>query len=124
MENLQLVINKLNNENNSILIGNFLDDIRFNFSNNSLNKNYFDIEPIWPNIKIQTVAFFTGCLHSLCHEFKYKVPKWMYNQNYFLTEPYFSMNAKGNLRLILLGESPKEFRIRNIYVTNNVLRRV
>lgn len=33
-------------------------------------------------------------------------------------------NLKDNGNGILLGESPKEFRIINIYVTNNVLRRV
>jgi len=49
---------------------------------------------------------------------------WVFKEKYFLKEPMFALNAKGDLRTILLVESPNEFLVRNIFVSNNCLQRV
>lgn len=124
MESLQNVVNKLNNKNNALILGDFLDDIRHCHNLNQLNKKYFDKRPIFPNIDKKHISYFVSVLHSLCNEFNMKVPEWIYDKKYILKDPYFAANAKGNLRIILIAESPSEFRCRNIFVSNNATRRV
>ena len=122
---LQDFILSLKDQKLSIAFGNFLDDIRREFKDGKLNKNYFEIEPDWPEeITIEKRALYTAYFHKLSNEFRFKLYPWMFKEEYFLKDPYFSMNAKGDLRIVLLIESPKEFRMRNIYVGENVLRRV
>jgi len=71
-----------------------------------------------------TYAFIAGAVHKICTDYDVPVPKWTFKQKYFLQDPYFSMNAKGMLRLSLLAESPLQFRARHIYTSANTLSRV
>lgn len=69
-------------------------------------------------------AFIAGAVEKLCNDSKIKPPEWVFKVKYFLKDPMFSLDAKGRLRLILLVESPNEFVVRNIFVTENCLQRV
>ena len=71
-----------------------------------------------------TYAFIAGAVHKICSDYSVPVPKWTFNDIYFLKEPYFSLNAKGNLRVSLLAESPVQFRARHIFTSANTLERV
>jgi hypothetical protein len=49
---------------------------------------------------------------------------WVDSIEFILKSPRFGMEVKGNLRLVLLIESPIEFKARNIFVSANALARV
>lgn len=76
------------------------------------------------NISAGKYAYISGVVEKLCREHNLSFPNWIFKNKYFLSNPYFSLNAKGMLKLILLLESPIEFRIRNVFVSSNTLTRV
>ena len=122
---LQDIVDNLNNENNANLYGDFLDFTRNKFKNGEIKENFFNFEPKRPNdLDKKHISYFVAVIHSLCHEFNINTPKWILNNKFVLEDPYFAMNAKGMLRISLIFESPKEFRMRNMYMTENVIRRV
>lgn len=69
-------------------------------------------------------AFLAGTVDELCSIHHVPRPDWIFDSQVYLNEPQFSMNAKGALRLILLQESPKWYRSRNLFVSANCSRRV
>ena len=70
------------------------------------------------------MAFIYAMVNKLEVDYNLDTPNWVYNDEYFkLSTPHFAMDAKGDLRLLLLVESPKQFRMRNIFTTANVLSR-
>ena len=109
---------KLGTDEDWIYIGDFLDYFYSNPSADSLD------EPVWTNQSDYTKSFISAMAAQLAFNYGFKIPKWTKDEKYILKEPHFAMNAKGNLRLVLLAESPKFFRDRNIYTTDNVLGRV
>lgn len=109
-----------------IYIGNFLDDFYRNSTTNLERTEMISSEPKWLDSQSMYVkAFCSAMVCQIAVQYKIKIPAWAYDRKYFnLKEPHFAMNAKGNLRLVLLRESPKHFRERNIFTTANVLTRV
>ncbi len=82
-------------------------------------------EPVkYENISIGKYAYIAGSVENLCRKYEVEFPKWVYKDKYFLKEPYFSLNAKGMLRVVLVIESPIEYRMRNVFVNDNTLTRV
>lgn len=77
--------------------------------------------PDFPNYMLPFLAAMT---HKLCNDYRLECPGWVHRKAYFLEEPHFWLNARGNLRRVLEEESPPEFKIRNLYVTANTLSRV
>lgn len=69
-------------------------------------------------------AFIAAAVHKLCLEYGLKVPKWVFHPEFFLRDPYFSNNPPDVLKLIYLVESPPEFKMRNIFTSENTLSRV
>ena len=125
MEKLDIISLKLNNKNNAIIYGDWLDEIRESFKNGKLNNEYFLKEPIFnKNLNKEHKSYFVSVCHYLCNEFNFDISSWIYKSKWILKEPYFSMNAKGMLKLVLLQESPYEFKKNNIFVTKNVLKRI
>ena len=121
---LQQIVDNLSTEDKPYVIGSFLDSIRHLYNKGELKQDYFDKEPVWnDNIPIRTRAAFAGYCHSLCHEFEFDVPKWVFKSEYYLKDPYFANDAKGMLRVALLVESPNEFASRNIYFSENCMQR-
>ena len=110
-------------ENKKIHFNNWLDDIQLREEYKN-NKDFLQEEPIWENIPIERQAFYAGVAHYLSNKCGLEKPSWVLKEEYFLDKPYFSLNAKGKLQLVLLAESPNEFRIRNIFISANSLDRV
>lgn len=117
---------KLTSENISdfeIHLGNFLDE--FYRSSEAGKGNIVRDEPeYFKTIPQQTYAFLAGTVEKLCNDSGIEPPKWVFKDEYILKDPMFAMDAKGMLRLYLLVESPIEFVVRNIFVTENCLQRV
>ena len=47
----------------------------------------------------------------------------MFKKEYVLEDPYFAKGAIGMLKVALLIESPSEFRLRNVYFSENCMSR-
>jgi hypothetical protein len=78
----------------------------------------------YPDIPETTYAFIAATVHKLCNDYALTPPPWVFNKKYYLKKPYFSLNAKGDLRLILIAESPVQFKMRHIFTSANTLERV
>lgn len=93
--------------------------------NNEQRQEVLNEEPVWfTGVGEYEMAFVSAMVNKLAVDYDLITPTWVYNDEYFqLKEPHFAMGAKGDLRLLLLVESPKQFRMRNIFTTSNVLSR-
>ena len=99
---------------------NFIDSFRRDYDPKKIEDSILELE----NINDVQKALMAATVDQLCNEVKMDRPDWVYDPSTFLKKPYFAMNAKGNLRLILLQESPRWFRSRNLFVSANCLERV
>ena len=106
-------------------LGNFLDNFyRCSTSETERHNMIKDEPPFADCVSQRDKAFVAGMAHKLCEDYHVKKPLWMFKDEYFLKEPYFSNDAQNELRLVLLRESPAQFRIRNIFTSANTLDRV
>lgn len=107
-------------EDINFVLANFLDDFRAQPSYDYIKDSILDIKKL-SDVEKATIA---AVVDAMCHELNVNRPNWIMDPSTFLTEPHFAMNAKGEFRLILLRESPRWFRSRNLFVTANCLDRV
>ncbi|MBQ9232542.1 MAG: hypothetical protein IJ167_00715, partial [Lachnospiraceae bacterium] len=106
-----------------IVFNNFVIDL---YKNSNKYKDFLKIEPDWKTLDQKSISLIVSSMYHLARktEWKMKVYSWMLDEKFILKEPYFALNAKGMLKVILLQESPKDFRRNNIYVSANVLEKV
>ena len=106
-------------------LGNFLDNFYRCSTSQAERYRMVEDQPIFStSISEKDKAFIAGVAHKLCEDYHVRKPLWIFRAEYFLEEPYFSNNAQNELRLVLLRESPAQFRIRNIFTSANTLARV
>ncbi len=67
-------------------------------------------------------AYLAAAAAWMCHQHGYAAPEWATEGRRMLEQPFFAAETHG-LRMILLQESPPEFRCRNIFVSANALHR-
>jgi hypothetical protein len=106
-----------------LLLGNFLD--LFYNSSQIIRQEMIKDEP--ENMdKIEYLPFLAATANKLANDFDLKTPLWTFAPRCYLQgdKPYFGNNARGNLRLLYLYESPIEFKHRNLFVDKDVLSRV
>lgn len=72
---------------------------------------------------IREQAYCAAGVHKLCRENGIGVPAWVMDKKYILEDPYFPSATTDLLQLICLVESPPEFKMRNIFTTENALSR-
>lgn len=125
MLTVRQLMNDINTDYGKIkyYVGNFLDE----FYKSDAKKKYLMIkdEPnIKSNIPLKEYALIAASIHLLCSNNGIEPPKWIFNAKYFLDEPYFTNDEKGEFRKYLLLNSPPEFKIRNLFVLPNILSRV
>lgn len=122
----QTVIDTIKNDRDDMwfAIGNYLDEFYYSLSKEE-RQIVLNEEPVWyDGVGDYEKAFFSAMVNKLAVDYNLQTPAWVYNDEYFqLEKPHFAMDAKGDLRLVLLVESPKQFRMRNIFTTSNVLSR-
>lgn len=109
--------------NSRIYFGHFLDEF-YRVDNESRQMMVNDEPDIKENITKKKLAFIAATVEQLCRDYKLEIPDWVDKHIYFLQDPYFDLNAKGDLRLLLMIESPQVFKRRNIFTTRNALSRV
>jgi hypothetical protein len=71
-----------------------------------------------------TLAYIASSVHKLAREADLRIPAWVFDSKYFLRDPYFVGNPPDLLRLVYLAESPAEFKMRNVFSSENCLSRV
>jgi len=69
------------------------------------------------------LAYCAAGVHKLSREYQLDVPDWVKDKSLVLDEPYFPGATTDLLKLVCLVESPPEFKMRNIFTTENVLSR-
>lgn len=99
---------------------NLLDSFRANPDYNIIKDSILDL----PNLTDVNKSMLAATVDELCGECHVRRPDWIFDPSTYLDQPYFSMNAKGGLRVILLQESPRWYRSRNLFVTANCSERV
>jgi len=81
-------------------------------------------DPSYKNLPKRILPFLAGMVEKLCRDHDLTCPDWIFDNRYYLDKPNFWLDARGNLRLLLLAETPVEFKIRNVFTTANTLDRV
>ena len=69
-------------------------------------------------------AFYAGVVEELAKEQNMSIPQWVFQNKYYLPEPVFLGGLKGEYRIFIIIETPLAFKIRNIFVGDNVLDRL
>ncbi|MCD9020246.1 hypothetical protein [Cohnella silvisoli] len=69
------------------------------------------------------LSYCSAGIHKLCREYGLALPEWVTDKSLILDEPYFPGVKTDLLKLVCLVESPPEFKMRNIFTTENVLTR-
>ncbi|MCD5413404.1 MAG: hypothetical protein LR001_00130 [Clostridiales bacterium] len=110
-------------ENFGVFFAMFLDSF-YRATSDQKQLMVIDEPEEYENISSGKYAYISGVVEKLCRDSDIVFPNWVFKEKYFLKEPYFSLDSKGMLKLILLLESPIEFRMRNVFVNNNTLTRV
>ncbi|SKB01582.1 hypothetical protein SAMN02745166_03408 [Prosthecobacter debontii] len=67
-------------------------------------------------------AYLAAAAAWLSHQHGISAPDWAQESKRILEIPFFAAKTHG-LRMILLQESPAEFRVRNLFVSANALSR-
>jgi len=127
MNNVKEVINEtMKDDEFFIHLGDFLD--HFYRSNHDIRQIMIDDSPLSFKTMVSPyyLAFTAATVHKLANDYKLNVPEWVFDTACYLSgdNPYFTGNVKGNLRLLFLYLSPTEFKHRNLFVDENVLKRV
>jgi hypothetical protein len=107
----------------AMLLGNFLDE--FYISSDGKRNEMLESPPLELPQR-QLVPLLAATAHKLANDYGLKPPRWVFETRCFLPHnaPYFSHNAKGDLRLWYMFMSPSEFKFRNLFCSENVLSRV
>jgi hypothetical protein len=107
----------------NLCFGDFLDG--FYTASSEVKQAMISEEPSrYSFIEKPIYVYAAAAVHKLANDYNLLVPAWVFDEYYFLEEPYFSMNARGKLRLLLLYQSPPEFKFRNFFEMENTLTRV
>lgn len=69
------------------------------------------------------LSYCAAGIHMLCRENGLAIPEWVMDSSHILKDPYFPGASTDLLKLVCLVESPPEFKMRNIFTTENVLSR-
>ena len=105
-----------------LCLGDFLDE--FYCSDNNNRQAMINEAPEF-SIPKENLAYLASAVHKLANDYGIDVPNWVFEpQCYLRDKPFFGCNAKGNLRLLFMYKSPIEFKHRNLFVDENVLKRV
>lgn len=118
-------IKKIDKNRYKIIFGDFVEDVYQNVKNNKYI-NFLEKEPNWDGLEDKEISLIVSNLYFLANKSNWSLKPyhWMLDPKFILKDPYFAADAKGMLRVILLQESPLEYRRNNIFVSSNVLEKV
>ena len=105
-----------------LCLGDFLDE--FYRIDNYERKAMLETPPEF-GMSREHLAYLAAAVHKLSNDYRIDPPEWIFDERCFLRDkPFFGCRATGNLRLLFMYKSPPEFKHRNLFVDENVLKRV
>lgn len=108
-----------------LLLGDFLDE--FYGASNEKKILMITEKPTDSALNTSTeyLCFAAATTHKLANDYQLAVPDWVFDKRFYMKEkPFFACGARGNLRLLFMYKAPAEFKHRNMFVDENVLKRV
>ena len=109
-------------DDTALLFSQFLDDFF-----RAQNKEALIVEePIWtcqtPGRWYYDLA---ATAHKLAHDNELPVPRWALDEKYIAPKPYYAFDTEDpGFREYLHATTPREFRSHNLFLGENILRRV
>lgn len=122
---LMEVVKKIDTDfqNKGLYLGQFLED--FNTANNKSVRYYLvKDKPNFNGNQPYFKALVASMVHKLCNDYQLTPPKWVFDNEFYLEDVYFSGDIEGKGRIRLLVESPPEFKLRNVFISGDSLMRV
>ena len=123
------IVEELNESNNPkevfpIYMGDFLDYVYS--ADKQIQAEAIRQEPImYSGLPMMYYAYLSATADTIAHKYGIEIAEaWFNRRKYILEEPHFPHGLKGDIQIILIAESPIEFRARNIFVSSNALSRV
>lgn len=116
------VFHSIENENDfSYAIRDFVDRFYEEPSYSLIEEEPELLEPTLNDSGVADAWIAATAVH-LAKKSKVQTPEWTKGNARALKKPWFAAKSS-NLRIVLLQESPAEFRVRNLFVSANVLSR-
>ena len=101
----------------------FLDEF-YETEDNKKNMLLID-EPIGGILDQKKYCNLAAAAHKLANDYKLKIPAWTMQKKYTMPFPVYAFNADDkNDQDFLKITTPDEYKIRNLYLGANVLKRV
>jgi len=69
-------------------------------------------------------AMCAATANKLANDYDIEVPDWVWNDRYYLKQPFFGGIRKGRLRMYNMLYSPPEFKNRGLFLDENILLRI
>ena len=106
----------------SLMIGNFLDSFYSKYNTDENRKRVIQEKPTFKDESMG--AYMAAMVELLCEWYNFECPAWIFKEVYYLTEPWYPGGIKGEeLRALLREESPRPFKERNLFVSDNAITR-
>ncbi len=109
-----------NMEEIKYMLANFIDE--FNGADMEKKKKMVERSPFSPVMDKKNSAYIAAMIEELCFTNNMEIPGWVFDKKFQLKEPFF-VGELESLKAFLIVESPLSFRRRNIFVSQNVLKR-
>ena len=104
--------------------GDFLDEFYRSINNKDFKFPSEEPEGI-RELPVEISAWIAGMVHYLCNKYNIEKPDWIFDDYYFLDEPFFGLNPpKGRLKGLVFANTPHEMRMRNIFTLPSTFTRV
>ena len=101
----------------------FLDE--FYRADNDEKKLLLADEPQRGNLKKKDWCMLACAAHKLANNNKIIPPEWVYDKKFIMKKPVYAFGTKNKEYQKFLKEtSPEEYRLKNIFYGDNVLKRV
>lgn len=109
--------------NKELYFGEWLDE--FYRQSKPIQQTMIDIEPIYIKEEPVFMSYIASSVDLLSKKYHLKKPEWINDKKYINSYEYYAFNTNiSEYQKYLKKTSPKEFSIRNLYVGDNVLKRV
>jgi len=117
-----------NKEDFGFYLRNFLDDF---YALDQEDRQKVLISPVrYHENYRRELSFIAAAVEKLADDYGLACPDWIFDRRYYSADPLFPAflertdpQKKSKLRIVLMVESPPQFKVRNIFVSRNCLSR-
>lgn len=107
-----------------LFFGDFLDEF-YRVSDKKDKMAMLEAEPEFNNTENKFMVEIAAAVHKLSDDNNIPAPPWVFEKKYYSDSPIFAFDTKNKkYQDFLINTSPDEYASRNIFLGDNVLRRV